>query len=275
MNARSVPSCHKHYYYEASVQGVEHEVDFATKVFRARYGRAPLTLREDFCGTATLACAWASKSPRHHSWGVDLDTPTLDWGREHHLAFLPKKSGSVTLVHDDVRTSAVPAVDMTLALNFSYCVFKTREELRAYFQSAYANLKREGIFVTDIYGGTEAIDTKQEPRRIAPSVAEDGTRVPAFTYVWDQAYFNAINHHVVNHIHFRFSKGQEMQKAFTYDWRLWTIPEIIELMLEAGFTSADAYVSGWKKNGDSDDAFRKRIFFGGAAGWVAYVVGTK
>ena len=69
-----------HYYYEAAVQGIEYELDFATRVFKARYRRTPKILREDFCGTAALTCAWARRSVQHRAWGVDIEAETLEWG---------------------------------------------------------------------------------------------------------------------------------------------------------------------------------------------------
>jgi len=194
---------------------------------------------------------------------------------------VPPDAGEVTLCEGDVRAASVPPVDVTLALNFSYCIFKTREELRTYFRTVCEGLKNEGVFVIDIYGGTEAVDTKREPRKIAKSVAVDGTSIPAFTYTWDQAEFNAVNHHVTNHIHFDvpglggLGGLRKIRKAFTYEWRLWTLPELCELMREAGFAEAEVYTSGWKKNGDSDDVYRKRTSFPNSPGWLAYVVGTK
>ena len=41
--------------------------------------------------------------------------------------------------------------------NFSYCVFKTREALREYFEIARDCLVRDGLFFLDLFGGTETI----------------------------------------------------------------------------------------------------------------------
>jgi len=77
----------------------------------------------------------------------------------------------------------------------------------------------------------------------------------------------------VCHINFKLRDGTRMKKAFTYDWRLWTLPEMRELLLDAGFLSADVYVEGWDDEEDeSDGIFRKRKYFENQEGWVAYVV---
>jgi len=264
-----------HYLYEASVQGASTDLDFAARLFKRKNGRTPLDLREDFCGTAALACEWVNRSAQHRAWGVDLHRPTLDWGLEHNVAHLGPYAGPLELICADVLEAVTPPADLVMALNFSYCVFKTREQLRAYFKRVFDTLKDDGIFILDIYGGTEAVDTKLEPRRVPAFTAADGTRVPAFQYIWDQAEYNVIDHHVINYIHFTVRGGKKIRKAFTYDWRLWTLPELQELLIEAGFRSAEVYLHGWTEAGESDDIYRLRTTYKNTLGWVAYVAGIK
>lgn len=264
-----------HYLYEASVQGVETDVDFAARIFKKKNGRKPNDLREDFCGTAALACEWVKRSPKHRAWGVDIDQPTLAWGIAHNLPGIGAGAGQLTLLCDNVLTVKTPPVDLVMALNFSFCVFKTRELLRTYFKQVRKALKKDGLFVMDIYGGTEAVGTKLEPRKVDAHTAADGTKVPAFQYIWDQAEYNVIDHHVVNYIHFKIPGIGKIEKAFTYDWRLWTLPELQELLIEAGFKSAEVYLHDWTKGGESDDIYRRRTTYENALGWVAYVVGIK
>ena len=264
-----------HYFYEASVQGVDWDIDFAARVFKTKRKRQARDLREDFCGTAKLACEWVNGSPKRRAWGVDIDQPTLDWGAEHNLPYLPKKATPPTLVCGDVMTAKTPPVDLVMALNFSYCIFKTRDQLRAYFETVRQGLNNDGIFVMDLYGGTEAIEAKLEPRDVEAFTAADGTKVPAFEYIWDQDVYNVIDHHVVNYIHFKVPGFGKIKKAFTYDWRLWTLPEIQELLVEAGFKSAEVYLHGWNKDGESDETYKKRTTYENSLGWVAYIAGIK
>lgn len=280
-NKKSLPDLH--YLYEASVQGVDADLDFAARVFKKKTGRKAVDLREDFCGTASLACEWVSRSPKHRAWGIDIDQPTLDWGLEHNIPYIGKKAGEIKLICGDVLTAKTPPVDLVMALNFSYCIFKTREQLRTYFETVRKTLKKDGLFVMDLYGGTEAVEAKLEPRDVEAFTAKDGTKVPAFEYIWDQSVYNVIDHHVVNYIHFkvplRRGSGQakivKIKKAFTYDWRLWTLPEVQELLLDAGFKSAEVYLHGWNKDGESDETYRRRKNYENALGWVAYIVGTQ
>jgi len=119
---------------------------------------------------------------------------------------------------------------VTVAFNFSYFIFKQRRQLLRYFKSARDGLRDQGIFVIDLYGGADAQQRMLENR-------DHDT----FEYVWDQDLFDPITHHVVNHIHFEFRDGSKLRKAFSYDWRLWTMPELRDLLDEAGFSKTIAY----------------------------------
>jgi hypothetical protein len=74
-----------HLLYTSAVQHVGIDIDHATRIFRGVNRRPPRLLREDFCGTAALACAWVGRSPEHRAWGVDLHAPTLAWARRRRL----------------------------------------------------------------------------------------------------------------------------------------------------------------------------------------------
>jgi len=263
-----------HLLYEASVQNPEADLDFFARVFKKRRDRPLRMLREDFCGTALMACDWVRRSEHNHAWGVDFHRPTLDWGIARHVSRLGDARERLTLVCDDVRSVTEPKVEAVAALNFSYCVFKRRDELRGYFETVRRSLGPEGLFFVDVFGGTEATDTLEEERRIPASKAADGTRIPAFTYVWEQARFNVVDHHILCYIHFDLADGSRVKRAFRYDWRLWTLPELQEVMVEAGFKRADVYLEGWdEEEEDGDGVFRRRRFAENQGGWVGYVVG--
>ncbi|HEY5621525.1 MAG TPA: hypothetical protein VIR77_02895 [Pontiella sp.] len=67
----------------------------------------------------------------------------------------------------------------------------------------------------------------------------------------------------------------KINKAFTYHWRLWTLAELQEVLMEAGFSKAEVYLHGFNDNGESDKMFRLRKTYENSLGWVAYVVGVK
>jgi hypothetical protein len=44
-----------------------------------------------------------------------------------------------------------------------------------------------------------------------------------------------------------------MDKAFTYDWRLWSLPELKELLEEAGFSKVRIYWEEYEEGDEDDD----------------------
>ncbi|RMD78748.1 MAG: methyltransferase domain-containing protein [Gammaproteobacteria bacterium] len=209
--------------YQKAVQSPDFEVDFFLQRYRELRGGRPLLLREDFCGTALLCAAWCRSSPRRRAYGVDLSAEALAWGRRHHLRGLGRR---VRLIQANVLEVAGPPADVACAMNFSYCVFQTRGGLRHYFEVVRRSLKEDGLFFLDLLGGTEAMGVAEEERPIPGEEA---------TYVWEQASFDPVTHAMECHIHFRFPDGSSLRRAFSYRWRLWTLPEVLELLQEAGF----------------------------------------
>jgi SAM-dependent methyltransferase len=266
-----------HWLYEASVQNVDTDLNFGQRIYKKHRKKTPRTVREDFCGTAKLAARWAERGKAHETWGIDLHQPTLDWGRKYNLLALSKEQQSrVHLLCDNVLTAETPKVDMAFALNFSFCIFKQRETLRRYFKHVAESLNDDGIFVTDIYGGTESVTAKSDDVREIPGfTTPEGLTIPDFEYTWEQAAYNPITHDTVCHIHFNVPGYGAIQKAFTYDWRLWTLPELQEILIEAGFAKAEVYLHDFNDEGESDEIYRRRTQYENVLGWVAYVVGVK
>ena len=255
----------KHQLYELSVQCVEADLDLMEKTFRKKRKRHPRLLKEDFCGTAKASAEFVSRHKKNRAWGVDLDESVLEWGMKHNIAPLGKAAKRVTLIHDNVLHVTQPKVDVTLALNFSYFIFKERKDLVHYFKQAYKGLKSDGIFFIDMYGGTEAQDEMEEK-----------TKKKHFTYVWDQYRYDPVTNEVLNYIHFDFPDGTRMKRAFEYDWRLWTVKELTEALIDAGFASADVYWEGWDDDcQEGDGKFKKVLSAESSAGWVSYIVAAK
>jgi len=253
----------KHVLYQESVQDVASEAGFVARTFERVVGRKPLTLREDFCGSALLCAEWVKKRERT-AVGIDLDPSVLAWGIEHNLAPIGEPGNRVTLLQQDVRAPVRGKFDVTVALNFSYFVFRTREDLRGYFASVRRSMAEDGLFFIDLYGGYESM-----------KVMEESTRIRGFKYVWDQAEVNPIDHAVTNHIHFDFDDGSRMKEAFTYEWRLWTIPELRELLAEAGFSKSTVYWEDANEDGEGTGTFRPKARVDQEAAFVAYVVAER
>lgn len=256
----------RHDLYERSVQDTETEIDFVDKVWQERRGRHAVTIREDFCGTAQTSVEWVNRRDNNVAYGVDLDEEVVAWGaRKTEKRLDESQMERLTVLLEDVRTVDVGKIDTVLAMNFSYFLFKTRDDLRAYFKKVHEHLVDDGIFILDAYGGSDSYTEMEEERDL------DG-----FTYVWDQDHYNPITGDVVNKIHFRFPDGTEMTDAFIYEWRLWSLPEIKELLLEAGFSEATVYWEGTdEETEDGDGEFEPSDRGEACAGWIAYIVGEK
>jgi SAM-dependent methyltransferase len=211
--------------YEAAVQNVPEQIRFIDMIFEEIRGREPLSFREDFCGTASAACEWVRQGKNRYAFGVDYDQEVLDWGRSKRMGTLGKRQQQrIALMQGDVRTTETPPVDVVGAFNFSYWIFQRRDEMLRYFKIVHENLGPDGVFFLDAFGGYDALKEMKEKMDL------DG-----FTYVWEQARYCPVTANMQTHIHFRFPDGSRIKKAFSYEWRLWTLPEIQELLLEAGF----------------------------------------
>jgi hypothetical protein len=266
-------SVDRHVLYEASVQGTDVDIALFEKIFRKGPGRTPLTLREDFCGTALLARDWVASDPRRRAWGVDLHRPTLNWARNHRLSTLAAEDRErVLLLEENVLKVSAPNVDLIAALNFSYMIFRERATLLQYFRSVFKGLEEDGVFVLDLFGGPHAQQVMTEQKKIPAGRDVEGTPYPAFTYFWEQVRFNAVDQSILCHIHFKGRTLVPKTRAFTYSWRLWSITELRDVLSEAGFTRIDSYFEGWSDaHGTSDGVLRKRSRYEAMDAWVAYL----
>ena len=126
-------------------------------------------------------------------------------------------------------------------------------------------MKDDGIFIVDAFGGSEAHDEMEE------ETEHDG-----FTYIWQQGSFDPITHDLDCYIHFEFEDGSRLKRAFSYHWRFWMLPELRELLAEAGFSKVTVY---WQDDDDEDDE-EEGDFEPAERGepdpaWIAYIVCEK
>lgn len=260
----------RHILYQLSVQAPDFEIELFEDRYKELRGKKPKSLREDFCGTALLSVEWCKSHPKRRALGVDLCSDTLAWGVRHNVKPAGKDVASrLSLVNANVLDVHEPKVDITCAMNFSYCVFKTRGALRHYFETVHQGLKKDGIFVLDLLGGTETMSVTEEEREVEGQT---------FTYIWDQAKFNPITHDFLCHIHFRFPDGSRLRRAYTYDWRLWTLPELREVLVEAGFSRVHVF---WEQFEDDPEGGEEQISTGehvdtlqadNQEAWIAYIM---
>ncbi len=209
-------------------------------------------LAEDFCGTAALSRAWCDLSPSFHAVAADIHAPTLARAKQ-----LSRAHDRLTLVRADVMKVRDKA-DLIAVLNFSICELHTRRDLVAYFRHARSRLaQRKGVLICDLYGGADSYQTGLLDQTIKPP-ANHPARHDRVLYSWEQRTADPLTARVVNAMHFdvrvarhpvpgrgrsgpRRTSHQVFLNAFVYHWRLWTIPELRDAMLEAGFTSTAVY----------------------------------
>jgi SAM-dependent methyltransferase len=251
----------KYALYEVAVQDAPVEVDLVEGAVR-RAGRRALRLREDFSGTALVSAEWVRRGPKRSAVAVDRDPAVHAWARAHRFPSLGGAAERLHLVTADVRAPNGSGYDAIVALNFSYSVLRTRDALRDYLRRASGALAPGGVIVVDAYGGWDAQKELVERRRIRGRA----------TYVWEQESFDPITHRLTAAIHFEVPGRRRLKRAFRYDWRLWTLPELTELFAEAGLEEIEVL---WDVAPEGDTRYTPRRKATNQPGWMAYVVGRR
>lgn len=242
--------------YVQCVQAPKDDAEFMLKTLSVlRPGVVPLVMREDFCGSAALCVEWAKSHSHRLSYGVDLDEETITWGHKRHLAGLSPSEGRdrVFLMQADVTSASkfCPKADLVVANNYSHFLFKTRQKMLQYFVSVHCSLAPGGVFVSDLYGGPEAQTVGIEDVEDYVFERTDGLGAAQYTYQWEQTSYNPINHDTVAKIQFAFADGSELKDKFVYNWRLWTVAELLELLQEAGFSDMHLFMEQFDESNES------------------------
>ncbi len=279
---QSTRAPHKLALYRRAVQHPEAEASFLYRTYR-HYNRntPPLLLREDFAGTAAVASAWVGMDDEHQAMAVDSHGPTTRWAQREINKQLGDRANDLHIVQADVLDVTGPRVDLSCALNFSTFIYHDRAGLKQYFKSARRGLRPDGLLVIDAYGGPGAMQTGIQSRTVSPETELDPghepcPRLPGFLYEWEQRHFDPITHHTECRIHFDLDSGKRIDSAFIYRWRLWTLPELVELMLEAGFKTAQAWCDTYDPKAEtSDGVYRPIKKMPARADWIAYIIGVK
>lgn len=219
----------RHDLYELCVQSPGDLVGMLAAI----HGYTPRVLGEDFAGTAALSRLWAESAPNRRAIAIDLDAEALERHPAHKR---------VTRLNADVHRVALadlPSCDAIFVGNFSIGYLHERPDLVRYLRRCVWRLKRRGIFVCDTYGGASTFTTgtvKREHR------TPDGRRV---IYTWEQREADPITGLVTNAMHFQVDRDGDIElriaDAFVYRWRIWSLPELTDAMLEAGFNDVEIY----------------------------------
>lgn len=256
----------KYKLYNDAVQSADTDVRFYLERYKEFFKKPKvgLTLREDFCAAGDISCEWVKLNKTFKSCGLDLDDEPMMYGRQNYIPHLtPDQQKRVVLIKKNVLDKAVPKADIVAAVNFSYFIFKDRKTLLEYCKNVYASLNKNSLFIVDAFGGTQCTDA-----------STDRTRFRNFTYYWNQKNFDPVTNEAQFGIHFRY-KNKMYKDVFTYDWRMWTLPEIKDLMSEAGFKEVHVYWEGTNRLGGGNGKFTRVTSGEACLSWIAYVVGVK
>ncbi len=235
LNAQSTSPITKHDLYELCVLGPEQLVPLLVAI----HGGEPLTLAEDFAGTAALCDHWAAQSTKHTAIAVDQDPETLAY--HPTLKHVTKIASSV--LDPALCMRNIPKADVLHAGNFSIGYMHSRQDLLAYLRLARQRLAPGGVFLCDIYSGEGSFAPCEIHREHwIPDGPHKGKRV---RYTWEQRDADPTTGMVTNVLHFRVEQAGkieiEFEDAFIYHWRLWSIPELRDAMTEAGFATTHVY----------------------------------
>lgn len=250
--------------YQKAIQGSE-LIEFLVRRYRSIVGRSPRIFREDFCGTAFNCCEFVKLNEENHAIGVDIDESALRWCHTHNFPELTESQWSrITLIKGDVLAVMTRKVEFIAALNFSYGIFKTRSRMLSYFRNARKSLLKSGIIILDAHGG--------------PTILEGDTyrkKSTEFTYVCEGSPVDPITNELTLKIHYRFPDGSQLRNAYQYNFRLWSLPELVELLQEAGFRNVHVLWEGtdWKTK-TANGIFRRAASArtDSYPMWIAYVV---
>ncbi len=255
----------KYEYYQRAVQSPECDAEFLAQTYWDIRKKEARILREDFCAGFALCCEWIKRHAENHAIGIDLDSEPLDYGRTHYLSLLsPKAQSRMNIIQGNVLDLGHPSADIICALNFSYMVIKSRIVLKEYLTACFRSLKDSGLIFLDCFGGADT----QSPN-------EQETELEGFSYFWDQDTFNPLTNEAQFYIHFKRAGERKRKKVFSYDWRLWSLAELRDLMLEVGFKDTITYWEGTDEDGSGNGIFTPSVKGDDCDAWVAYIVGIK
>ena len=274
--------------YRWAVQDPEtHAVVLRTMYERLRPGRQPVVLREDFAGTCAESVAWVALKKGRLAIAVDLDGPTLEWAQRRAARLLGTRASGITFIRGDVRLTGppeVPHADILSVLNFSILYQRDPKELLSYLRHAFNGLAPGGIIVLNLFGGAAAVQPGTTRHWVTPNPRLPGEApVPPFEYLWEVRSYDPESQRLDCRIHFTApdptvpDRMQEIRDAFSYDFRLWSVGELVGACAQAGFSD----VQVWRHTYDPSKG-EAGVFLGSVEpeslaaleSWTAYIVAS-
>eukprot|EP00249_Psilotum_nudum_P014026 c24627_g1_i3 orf=255-1187(+) len=174
---------------------------------------------------------------------------------------------------DLASTNLWPKADIVCAFNYSCCCLQKRSDLILYLKHALQSISQDGgIFVMDLYGGMSSECSLKVYRHFGN-----------FTYIWEQDEFDVITRTSRISLHFRLKNNQVLRHAFTYRFRLWSLPEVRDCLEEVGFDSIHFWMrsmpemqgQGEQEIEDNDARYEEMGNFNQQDAWNAYIVAVR
>ena len=252
----------KYFYYKKSVQSPEEDIHFFKKTFKKFFKKEARIFREDFCGTFYLAYHWVKDHSKNKAIAIDADKEPIEYGNKCHLSQLKNSQKSrLKVLNKNVLDKNLPKSEIITVSNFSYFTLKDRASMLKYFKSAHKALSKKGLFIIDILGGADCEE-----------LSEEEVQHKGFSYYWDQYQFDPISRIGKVYIHFKRKGEKKRKKVFSYNWRLWTLPELRDILKEAGFSEVHVYWEGTDKHGEGNGIFKPATKGEVCGTWIAYLV---
>ncbi len=271
--------------YRWATQDPPTQAAVLAEIYRRIRGTSARVLREDFAGNAADAVAWVAADSRHRAIAVDIDTPTLAYANARAQRLLGDNICRIQFHCGDVLAPGTPVLEraqLLSVLNFSCFYFHQRTDLQRYFAHAITCLDETGVFVLNVFGGSAAMKPRLDQHQIVPLAETGSTPLAPFSYEWEQRSYEASHARLDCRIHFVVGDAgvpggsRRIDDAFRYDWRLWSLPEIRECLIAAGFRE----VQVWRHTA-TETSGKTEVFLGPVDTikdldlWLAYVVGIR
>jgi SAM-dependent methyltransferase len=275
--------------YRWAVQDPETHAEVLRIIYEGlRRGRQPVILREDFAGTSADSVAWVALKKGRRAIAIDLDEPTLEWAQRRAIRLLGERASAITFVRGDVRLTGppdVPHADILAVLNFSIFYLHDPEDILSYLRHAAAILAPDGILVLNLFGGEANFRPGTTRHRVTPVPRLPGeASIPAFEYLWEVRSHDRESKRLDARIHFSIpglmapSRREEIRDAFQYEYRLWSVEELVRTCGDAGFSD----VQVWRHTFDPADG-EEGVYLGPIEpeslreleSWTAYVVACR
>lgn len=248
--------------YEKCVQDPATEISFLRRQFKKHRGRWPVSLREDFCFTGFVCYEWVRQGAKNQAVGIDVNPQVIAIGKEFHEQRLtPDQRRRIHFLSKNVVACHDVHADLVVAMNFSYWFFHTRKDLLRYFRSVRRAVGKRGMFVMDTTGGSDAMVFGKESERMR-----------GVTYFWECESYNPITGRCFFSMHFKPDGAPLIKRAFTYDWRYWSIPETLDILAEAGFSKTFVLWEGENRRGFGNGVFRATENAEESSAWMAYII---